>query len=269
MIGDIGGGPRELLRPVRLFVLDMDGTFYLDDHIIPGSLDFIQRARNTGRSVLFFTNNSSRAPETYMERLAGMGCPITREQIMTSGDVTIRFLNTRRPGKTVYLMGTEALRRSFAEAGVPLVEDAQPDIVVAAFDTELTYRKLERACSCLRDGAEFLATHPDINCPTAHGFIPDCGAFCAAITRSTGREPRYLGKPAPETVDMILSRTGFAREEVAFVGDRLYTDVAVGVNNGALGLLVLSGETRAEDIPSSPVQPHGVFRDLRELAEFL
>lgn len=259
----------ELLRPVRLFVLDMDGTFYLGDRVIPGALDFIRKVRDTGREYLFFTNNSSRTPENYMERLAGMGCPITREQIMTSGDVTIRFLNTRRPGKTVYLMGTESLRRSFLEAGVSLVEDAQPDIVAAAFDTELTYRKLERACTCLRNGAEFLATHPDVNCPTADGFIPDCGAFCAAITRSTGREPRYLGKPAPETVDMILSRTGFAREETAFVGDRLYTDVAAGAGNGALGLLVLSGETGAEDVAASPVKPHAVFRDLGELAEYL
>ncbi|MGN0985064.1 MAG: HAD-IIA family hydrolase [Candidatus Enterenecus sp.] len=259
----------ELLRPIRLFVLDMDGTFYLGDRVIPGAPDFIQKVRDTGREFLFFTNNSSRTPEMYMERLAGMGCPITREQIMTSGDVTIQFLNTCRPGKTVYLMGTESLRRSFADAGVPLVEDAQPDIVAAAFDTELTYRKLERACTYLRNGAEFLATHPDINCPTADGFIPDCGAFCAAITRSTGREPRYLGKPAPETVDMILSRTGFGRGEVAFVGDRLYTDVAVGVRNGAMGLLVLSGETRAEDVAASPVKPHAVFRDLGELAEYL
>lgn len=259
----------ELLRPIKLFVLDMDGTFYLDNRIIPGSLEFIQKVKDTGRSFLFFTNNSSRTPEKYMERLAGMGCPITREQIMTSGDVAIRYLNTCRPGKTVYLMGTESLRQSFADAGVPLVEETQPDIVVAAFDTELTYRKLERACTYLRSGAEFLATHPDINCPTADGFIPDCGAFCAAITLSTGRKPRYLGKPASETVDMVLSHTGFAREETAFVGDRLYTDVAVGVNNGALGLLVLSGETKAEDVASSPVQPHGVFQNLKELAEFL
>lgn len=260
---------RELLRPIKLFVLDMDGTFYLDSNIIPGSLDFIQKVQDTGRSFLFFTNNSSRTPEKYMERLAGMDCPITRDQIMTSGDVTIRYLNAHHPGQSVYLMGTESLRRSFAEGGVRLVEDEQPDIVVAAFDMELTFHKLEHTCTYLRRGALFLATHPDINCPTADGFIPDCGAFCAAITLSTGQKPLYLGKPNAETVEMVLSQTGFRREEVAFVGDRLYTDVAVGVNNGAMGLLVLSGETRAEDVPASPVQPHGVFENLKDLAAYL
>ena len=257
------------LKGVRLFILDMDGTFYLGDEIIPGSLDFIARVRETGRSFLFFTNNSSRTPEGYLEKLARMGCPIGREQIMTSGDVTIRWLNTRRPGRSVYLMGTEALRRSFSQAGVRLVEDEQPDLVVTAFDTELTYRKLERACTFLRGGAEFIATHPDVNCPTADGFIPDCGAFCAAIRLSTGREPKFLGKPSPETLDMILEATGFAKEEAAFVGDRLYTDVAAGVNNGARGLLVLSGETRRSDLAQSPVKPHGVYQNLKELASFL
>ena len=260
---------RALLDPIKLFVLDMDGTFYLDENIIPGSLDFIQKVRDTGRSFLFFTNNSSRTPEKYIERLARMGCPIGREQIMTSGDVTIRYLKANHPGQTVYLMGTESLRGSFADAGIPLVEDEQPDIVVAAFDMELTFHKLERACTYIRRGALFLATHPDVNCPTADGFIPDCGAFCAAITLSTGVKPRSLGKPSAETVDMVLDQTGFRREEVAFVGDRLYTDVAVGVNNGARGLLVLSGETKEADIPASPIQPDGVFRDLKELSLYL
>ncbi len=259
----------ELLKKVRLFVLDMDGTFYLGDDIIPGSLEFLERVKETGRDFLFFTNNSSRTPENYMEKLARMGCVIRREQIMTSGDVTIRYLNTHCAGQTVYLMGTDSLRESFARAGVPLVDGEQPDIVVAAFDMELTYRKLERACTWVRRGARFLATHMDVNCPMADGFIPDCGAFCAAIELSTGRKPKYLGKPNGETVDMILSATGCCREETAFVGDRLYTDVATGVNNGALGLLVLSGETTADDLKTSPIKPHGVFRDLRELAGYL
>lgn len=260
---------RVMLSTVRLFVLDMDGTFYLDDTIIPGSLDFIRRTEETGRQFLFFTNNSSRTPERYQERLARMGCAVGRDRIMTSGDVTIRYLHTHYPGKSVYLMGTRALRESFAAAGIPLEEEKQPDIVVAAFDTELTFRKLEQACTYIRRGALFLATHPDVNCPTAGGFIPDCGAFCAAITLSTGVQPRYLGKPSAETVEMILDQTGFRREEVAFVGDRLYTDVAVGVNNGAKGILVLSGETKAGDVPASPICPDAVFHDLKELSLYL
>ncbi len=260
---------KQLLDGIRLFVLDMDGTFYLGDNLIPGSLEFLDRVRETGRNYIFFTNNSSRSVSLYIERLNGMGCSIGREGIMTSGDVTTEFLNTNRSGRTVFLMGTEALWAEFETAGVPLVYEQQPDIVVAAFDTELTYDKLEKACTYIRNGAEFLATHLDINCPTETGFIPDCGAMCACISLSTGKQPRYLGKPFRETVDMVLERTGYHRDEVAFVGDRLYTDVATGVKNGAHGILVLSGETRAEDIGSSDVKPDAVFEDLAEMIPLL
>ncbi len=258
----------ELLRDTRLFVLDMDGTFYLGSKILPGAADFLQAVQETGRSYLFFTNNSSRSPQEYMRKLAGMGCPITRAQIMTSGDVTIRYLQTHYAGKSVYVMGTPALLANFSEAGIPLTEQ-DPDIVVVAFDTTLTYEKLVKACDFIRGGALFLATHLDINCPTETGFIPDCGSFCAAISLSTGRQPKYLGKPFAETVDMVLDKTGFAREQVAFVGDRLYTDVATGANNGAKGLLVMTGETKAEDIPASPVQPDGIYASLGEMGALL
>ena len=180
-----------------------------------------------GKQYLFFTNNSSRSPRDYMAKLEKMGCPITRDQIMTSGDVTIRYLQTHYPEKTVYLVGTPPLVESFQEAGIHLVNE-KPDIVVIGFDTTLTYEKLSNACTFIREGALFLATHLDINCPTETGFIPDCGSFCAAISLSTGKQPKYLGKPFAETVEMVLDKTGFAAPEVAFVGDRLYTDVATG-----------------------------------------
>jgi len=260
---------KELLDGIKLFVLDMDGTFYLGNNVIPGSLEFLDKVVSSGRDYIFFTNNSSRSVSLYIKKLAGMGCSIGREGIMTSGDVTTEFLNSQRAGKTVFLMGTAALYEEFKAAGINLVWDEQPDIVVAAFDTELTYEKLEKTCTYIRNGAEFLATHLDINCPTEDGFIPDCGAMCACISLSTGREPRYLGKPFRETVDMVLERTGFKREEVAFVGDRLYTDVATGVKNGAHGILVLSGETHAEDIDKSDVKPDAVFDDLAEMIPLL
>jgi len=290
---------RALLDETRLFVLDLDGTFYLGNRILPRSLEFIDRVRRTGRDFLFFTNNSSRTPASYIEKISGMGCPIGRERILTSGDVMIRQLLTRFPGQRVYLMGTRALGAQFAEAGVALASfDGEPpgasaggavvasvgvageqfgnnalqnpvDIVVAAFDTELTYSKLERACTFIRRGAVFLATHPDINCPTEDGFIPDCGAFCAAITLSTGREPVFFGKPYPQTLELILAHTGRSKDELAFVGDRLYTDVATGVRNGAKGFLVLSGEAQVSDIEASDVKPDAVFSDLGEIASYL
>ena len=258
----------ELLRSAQLFVLDMDGTFYLGEGILPGALDFLEAVKAAGKDYLFFTNNSSKAPEDYIKKLAGMNCHITRDQIMTSGDVTIRYLNTHHAGKTVYLVGTPALEKSFREGGVPLTA-GQPDIVVVGFDTTLTYEKLERACTYIRSGALFLATHLDINCPVEGGFIPDCGAFCAAISLSTGVQPKYLGKPFAETVEMVLDKTGGEKAHTAFVGDRLYTDVATGVKNGAMGLLVLTGETKPEDVSASDVRPDGIYQGLQEMGQLL
>ncbi len=259
---------KKLLDETELFVLDMDGTFYLGDRILPGALDFIREVERQGKKYLFFTNNSSRSPRLYMEKLAGMNCTIRRDQIMTSGDVMIQYLKSTRPGRTVYLVGTPALKETFLEAGISLTEE-QPDIVVVGFDLTLTYEKLERACTFIRNGAEFLATHLDINCPTEDGFIPDCGAMCAAISLSTGKQPRYVGKPFAETVDMVLQVTGAAREKTSFVGDRLYTDVATGVKNGARGLLVLTGETKPEDVEHSEVKPDGVYQSLGEMGELM
>ncbi|MFV0497859.1 MAG: HAD-IIA family hydrolase [Candidatus Fimivivens sp.] len=257
-----------LLKETQLFVLDMDGTFYLGDRILAGALDFLDAVKKTGKDYVFFTNNSSKSPEIYIEKLAKMNCHITRDQIMTSGDVTIRYLNTHHPEKTVYLVGTQSLVTSFHNNGIKLI-DERPDIVVVAFDTTLTYEKLERACTFIRNGALFLATHLDINCPVEGGFIPDCGAFCAAISLSTGKQPKYLGKPFGETVDMVLDKTGEKRERIAFVGDRLYTDVATGVNNGAKGLLVLTGETKLDDVVASEVKPDGIYDSLDEMGRIL
>ena len=258
----------ELLNKTELFVLDMDGTFYLGDRILDGALDFLKTVEETGRRYLFFTNNSSKSPKVYLEKLKGMNCIIGREQIMTSGDVMIQYLKSCYADCSVYLVGTPALEESFREEGIRLTQE-MPDVVVIGFDLTLTYEKLERACTYIRNGAEFLATHLDINCPTEEGFIPDCGAFCAAISLSTGKQPRYVGKPFPETVEMILKKTGVDRDRIAFVGDRLYTDVATGVNNGAVGMLVLTGETKREDLEGSEVVPDGVYLSLKEMGELL
>lgn len=259
---------RELLERTELFVLDMDGTFYLDNDILDGSLKFLEQVERLGKRFVFFTNNSSKSPKTYLDKLAKMNCFIERNQIITSGDVMIQYLKEYYPGKTVYLVGTPDLEANFEENGILLTKD-MPDVVVIGFDLTLTYEKLERACTYIRNGAVFLATHLDINCPTKDGFIPDCGAICAAIALSTGKQPKYVGKPFRETVDMVLSMTGAKREEIAFVGDRLYTDVKTGVANGAHGILVLSGETRLEDVASSDTVPDAIFTGLNEMGEML
>ena len=256
------------LKDKKLFILDMDGTFYLGNKLFDGSLEFIRRLEERGMSYLFFTNNSSRTSQFYKRKLAGMGCLVDTSSIVTSGDVTIKYLKENYPIATVYLVGTSQLEESFRKAGIKLT-GGKPDIVVISFDTTLTYEKITKACTYIRNGSLFLATHPDLNCPTEDGFIPDCGSTCALITASTGISPKYLGKPYPETIDMIRLITGVSNEDMAFVGDRLYTDIAIGVNNGITGILVLTGETSIEDLNSSDVRPDFIFGSLGELGGIL
>lgn len=246
----------------------MDGTFYLGDKIIEGSLEFISKLRQTGRNFVFFTNNASKSPEYYMAKLARMGCAIERRNILTSGDVTIKFLNGNFPGKKVYLVGTNLLEEGFRNSGICLVSNS-PDIVVVSFDLTLTYEKVSKACRFIREGALFLATHMDLNCPTEEGFIPDCGSICAMITASTGVKPRYFGKPFKETIDMISSFTGFCKDDMVIIGDRLYTDIATGFYNKVASVLVLTGETKPSDLHNSEIKPDFIFNDLGEMAKFL
>jgi HAD superfamily hydrolase (TIGR01450 family) len=217
---------------------------------------------------LFFTNNSSKTAEFYIKKLGSMGCEVTLEDILTSGDVTIEYLNSCHKGESVFLLGTELLRGSFLSGGIRLDSKA-PQIVVVGFDTTLSYEGVSRACSLIRSGALFIATHPDLNCPTEDGFIPDCGSMCAMITASTGVAPKYLGKPYQETIDAIMHVTGYQKEEIAFVGDRLYTDIAIGARNGVTSVLVLSGETAMADVAESPIKPDFIFPSLLELSSVL
>jgi len=257
-----------VLKNKKLFILDMDGTFYLDDRLLDGSLNFIRKLEESGKEFLFFTNNASKSPDYYINKLARMGCGIGRRNIATSGDVTIKFLEENYPGQKIFLVGTPLLEESFRDAGIKLVQEA-PDVVVVSFDLTLTYEKVSKACKYIREGAAFIATHMDFNCPTEDGFIPDCGSICAMITASTGVRPRYLGKPFKETVDMITGITGYDRDEMVIIGDRLYTDIATGFNNGVASILVLSGETKEEDLKRSEVKPDFVFTSLAKVAEVL
>ena len=259
---------KKILEKTELFVLDMDGTFYLDNDILDGALDFLKAVKENGKDYIFFTNNSSTTSDLYIEKLKRMNCIITRDEIMTSADVMIRYIKTEYKGASVYVLATDAVKKSFADEGIKLF-NPEIDAVVVCFDKELSYNRLTNACTYIRRGAKFLATHLDINCPVKDGFIIDCGAICAAMTLSTGVEPLYVGKPFKETVDMVIDKTGVAREHISFVGDRLYTDVATGAKNGANGILVLTGEAGVEDIETSDVKPNAVFESIKEMGIML
>ena len=265
--------PIRQLADKKLYVFDMDGTIYLGKLVFDFAIRFIRHLRESGRRVLFFTNNASHSTDFYMEKLTRLGFEPTREEIMSSADVTVAYLNTYHKGQSVYLVGTKQLESQFVAGGINLAtgkEDAV-DVVVSSFDTELTYVKLDDACRFIRGGAIYLCTHPDFNCPTDTGFMPDSGAIAALITASTEVTPRYLGKPYAEVVDMIEKVTGVSRADACIFGDRLYTDIALGSRNGVTSVLVLTGEGTMEDVAEMPVsdRPAFIFPSLAEVDESL
>ena len=260
---------RRRLQAIKCFMLDMDGTFYLGNQILPGSLDFLDAVEKTGRSVLFLTNNSSRSADYYVEKLKRMEVRAPFLHVLTSGQATARYCLERFAGKKAFLLGNHILANEFEKMGVP-VDNAQPDYVVIAFDTELDYAKMTAVCDAVRAGLPYIATHPDYNCPTETGFIPDIGAIIAFIKASTGREPDVIiGKPYGGIVQDALRVTGLQAHELAMCGDRLYTDIATGVNFGMTSILVMSGETTWADLKKSDIKPHLTFGRLADMIPYL
>jgi 4-nitrophenyl phosphatase len=244
-----GAGPLDLavLRSVRHWFLDIDGTVYLSGNPLPGALEFVGALRGAGIGYTFLTNNSSRASTEYAVKLSRLGFPADPRNVFTSGQATSGFLAREHPEAAVYLLGTPALAAELSAAGVSVVED-QPDMVVLGFDPQLSFERLTRACTLVRAGVPFVATHPDVNCPVAGGYLPDAGAVMALIEASTGRRPDdIVGKPNPTFVKEAASMLEIDLGECGMIGDRLETDVAMALDVGIPGVLVLTGATAADD----------------------
>ena len=251
MITDFEAARRELSAK-ELFVFDMDGTIYLGERVFDDARRFILRLRESGRRVLFFTNNASRSVGVYYDRLRKMGFEPRDGEVMTSGDVTAEYLTAHFPDASVYALGTPDLLRSLRDRGVRIIcgDDGSvgdfggvPDIVLTSFDTTLVYEKVRLACNYIARGARFFSTHQDLNCPAEDGFLPDSGAICAMITASTGVEPTYFGKPTAVCAETIAAACGVAKERIVMLGDRLYTDIATARRAGMTSVLMMTGET--------------------------
>lgn len=258
-----------ILSQIRCFALDMDGTIYLGEQWIDGAVDFLHKIEETGRSYVFVTNNSSKNAAVYVEKLHRMGLDVDEDKIVTSGQATIYYIQKHFSGKKVFLLGNRLLQEEFMQAGIELDDDA-PDIVVTAFDTSLDYQKMCKVCDHVRAGLPYLATHPDYNCPTETGFIPDAGAIHAFIQASAFRYPdRIIGKPNEDIINYLTNRVNSERDEIAMVGDRLYTDIAAGRNNGLKSILVLSGEASMEDVQKSDILPDMIFNSVQDMIMLL
>ena len=252
----------------KYFIVDMDGTFYLGDSMIPGADTFLRAAEKSGRDWYFFSNNSSNSVATCRARLSKIGFPVSEEKVLLSSFVAADYILRQYPGKTVYLLGNGNLYDCFRAYGVPLVQE-DPDIVVLGFDTDITYERIRKACTYIANGAVFLATHPDRNCPIAGGFMPDTGSMIELFAASTGRRPTVLGKPMTPTVEYLTQVLRCAPQELAFVGDRLETDIRIGTDHGIPAALVLSGVTDEALLQKSGSRPSVVVPSLRDLAEYL
>lgn len=256
------------LSQKRFFLLDMDGTIYLDEQLFDGTKDFLNYVRMIGGRSIFLTNNSSRSVDAYLQKMARLGIDAAREDFLTSVDALTVYLHRHGyDGKLLYAFGTATFRRQLAEVGFRITDTLDDAVaaLVCGFDTELTFQKLEDACILLGRGVDFIAANPDWVCPTWYGYVPDCGSVCEMLWRATGRRPVFIGKPQPEMALLAAERCGFSKEQTLLIGDRLYTDIACGVHAGIDTVLVLSGESRREDIAQSPEKPTYVFDNIRAL----
>ncbi|MBD3345022.1 MAG: HAD-IIA family hydrolase [Chitinivibrionales bacterium] len=268
----INGNLKKVLAHKELFLLDLDGTTYIENKLIPGALEFFDTLKQLHKQYIFLTNNSSKSNRDYVDKMTKMNIPVTSDNVFTSGQATAIYLTSGKIHPRIYLVGTHSLRIEFESYGIEVIESPleEVDFLVVGFDIELNYRKLEDACTLLAMGIPYIATHPDLVCPIKENrFIPDCGSICQMLENATGRKPVYIGKPDKKMITLLCSQRGFSLDTVTMIGDRLYTDIAVGINAGVTTFCVLSGESTREDIEKSEFQPDYVIESIADLNRYL
>ncbi len=253
------------LKEKRLFLLDMDGTIYLDNELFDGTLDFLKYIKEIGGRYLFLTNNSSKSVTSYIEKLNSLGIDAGTDDFLTSVDATKAHIGGKY--KKIYVLGTQSLKEDLKASGFPVTDKREEgiDCLLTGFDTELSFQKLEDACILLRENIEYIATNPDYVCPTWYGYVPDCGSVADILYNATKKRPYFIGKPRPDMVYLAMDKTGFSNEETVIIGDRIYTDIACGVNAGIDSIMVLSGEATMSEVENSDIKPAYIFRDIKEI----
>ncbi len=265
----------EQLSKICHIVLDMDGTIYNGNKLFDFTPKFFNTLKELNIHYTYLTNNSSRNVTQYLEKLQGMGLKGTKDNIYTSSLSTIDYLvSERKEIRKLYVLGTEGLKSEFRESGFQVINDENeedPDAVIVGFDTSLDFEHLCKAGYWIKLGKPFIATHPDRICPTDQPtLLVDCGAICASLESATGRAPdKVLGKPDPGMIWGIMDRNGLKKEEVAMVGDRLYTDIEMAHRAGVMGILVLSGEATRDDAKTSTTRPDLIVKNIEILGELL
>lgn len=258
------------LKDKKLFLLDMDGTIYLDNDLFDGTLDFLSEVKRKGGRYLFVTNNSSKSTESYVKKLKSIGIEACEDDFLTSTDATILYIKEKYQGRRFYSFGTASFTEQLREAGIDVVTEFQDGIdgIVMGNDNELTFKKLEDSCKLLLNDIIYIATNPDWVCPTAFGYVPDCGSVAEMLFRATGKRPHFIGKPRPEMLLLAMKKFGYEKDECVMIGDRVYTDIASGYNAGIDTIFVLSGEGTPADAQCD-TPPTYIFEGIREVYEII
>jgi len=272
-------GQNELIKFVyekKLFLIDLDGTIYLGDKLIKDSDKFINILKKKNKEYVFMTNNSSKSKQQYVEKLNDFGMGITEENIFSSNEATSLYLKKKFSNARVLYMGTDESANEMMKWGIDVSipckgnYDEPFDVAVLAYDTTMTYEKLATFCLVLRKGIPFLSSHPDLNCPSIEGPLPDNGSFIELIATSTGRRPEaIIGKPNFGMIEIALNKYNLQKNDMIIIGDRLYTDIKMGYDNDVDTLLVLSGETKEKDVAKSDISPSYIIESLGKLSHIL
>lgn len=266
-MNDIFGRNADDLKEKRLWLFDMDGTIYEEETLFDGTLDLLDMIINQGGRYVFITNNSSKSVTDYVKKVNRLGIKADQENFFTSAQATVLWLKQNYPGAKVYCQGTKSLVTELRGYGIDVTEEVElVNVVLVGFDMELTTAKIRNTCEILStQDVTYIATNPDWVCPVTFGFIPDCGSICQIIKNATGKWPIFIGKPEPTMVDIVRRKFDYDASQTIVVGDRLYTDIATGLNAGVTAICVLTGEATIEEIKNGDIKPTYTFNNVREI----
>ena len=261
------------LKKKKLFLFDMDGTIYRENDLFEGVIELLSEIKNRGGVYAFITNNPSKSVKDYLKKLNTLGIEeVGEENFFTSAQAAIMIFKEKFGDKLIYAQGTQSFIAELRESGLNVATQYTPEAVavLVAFDTEITGEKLRNTCEILtKHDIPYYATNPDWVCPVDFGFIPDCGSMCVGIEYATGKKPIYIGKPEPTMIFELMKKFGFSKSETVVFGDRLYTDIASGINAGVDTVCVLSGEVKLDEVKSSDIHPTYTLDSVKDVLDLL
>ena len=260
---------KKIIKSKKLFLFDLDGTIYNENKLFDGTIQLMQKISKNGGKYVFITNNSSKSIYDYIDKINSYGIKADYDNFYTSTQATIAYLKENYENKKIYCMGTKSLINELEKNDIRVYTEYRDniDVVLLGFDRELKYSKLEDICKIFSKNKDipYIATNPDFVCPVNYGFVPDCGAMSKMLEYAIGRMPKFIGKPEPTMINYVIRKYGFTRAETVVIGDRLYTDIASGLNANVTTICVLTGETSMEDINNSNTKPDIVLNSVKDI----